>query len=52
MKNIKVIIFDWEHTLFDSETKKEYSDARQIMESLYKNRELCFYFINRLSLGT
>ena len=31
MDNIKAIIFDWGRTLFDSETKKEFSDAEQIL---------------------
>jgi FMN phosphatase YigB (HAD superfamily) len=31
MNNIKAIIFDWGRTLFDSETKKEFPDAEQIL---------------------
>jgi len=32
MKNIKAIIFDWGRTLYNSENKEEFSDAKQVLE--------------------
>lgn len=33
--DVKAIIFDWEHTLFDSETEKEFPDAQKVLKYLH-----------------